>query len=147
MDSDHWWKHKHINAWRQRMSWIHCKIINCSNLLNILRDIKNALIHNYKLPIVKFKNYGTQRLNEPRRRFHLFCCNTWRLFEPSFNIDNTVVQYLLNWGLATPDLANRSNLFSFSSNWYKGQWRCSVNSQISQWPLITHYTTHTGRCQ
>ena len=32
--------------------------------------------------MIKFNNFGTRCLNEPRRLFHSFCCNTWRIFEP-----------------------------------------------------------------
>ena len=40
-----------------------------------------------------FNNIGTRHLNEPKRLFHLFCCNTRRIFEllhvhePGFNTD------------------------------------------------------------
>ena len=42
---------------------------------------------------IKFNNFGTRSLNEPRHLFHSFCCTTQRIFEPlgvyepGFNMD------------------------------------------------------------
>ena len=63
--------------------------INCSNIrkgdANIKRDIENKLIFLnvwYHLRFIKFNNFGTRCLNEPRRLFLSFCCTTRRIFEP-----------------------------------------------------------------
>ena len=39
------------------------------------------------LMFIKFNNFGTQRLNGPRRLFHSLSCTTQCVFEPGFNAD------------------------------------------------------------
>ena len=71
--------------------------MDCSNIqkydAHIKRDIKNKLNDWHYLMLIKFNNYGTRGLNEPRCLFHLFCRTTWhifeplRVYEPGFNMD------------------------------------------------------------
>ena len=65
------------------------------------------------LVFTKFNNFGTRRLNGPRRLFHSFCCTTRRIFEPlhvyepGFNTDKYGIpihhhQLIYNQYLPTP---------------------------------------------
>ena len=91
------------------------KTIDCSNIrkgdANIKRDTKIKLTFGTILRFIKFNNFGTRHLNEPRRLFLSFCCTTRRIFEPlrvfepGFNTDKygkCVTSYLHDGKLNKP---------------------------------------------
>ena len=58
------------------------------------------------LTFIKFNNFGTWCVNEPKHLFHSFCCTIWCIFdcqcvnEPRFNMDkySTVFPWLIHLG-------------------------------------------------
>ena len=89
MDSTHW--QNQINASCRKITNVinMLQMINCSNIQRriyisreILRKSLFSLSYGTILTSIKFDNFGTQCLNEPRHLFYSFCCTTQHIFEP-----------------------------------------------------------------
>ena len=78
-------------------------------------------MHSNILMFIKFNNFGTQHLNEPRCLFHLFCCTTQHIFEPL---------HVYEPGFNTDKYGNYNRLVQ------AGWWRVE---------LITMFITTSGR--
>ena len=107
------------------------------------------------LIFIKFNNFGTQHLNEPRSLFHSFCCITWHIFEllrvhePSFNMDKYItmplmqLRTIIRWPL----------IFLAAATLYYGNRQCRIVAAVSfyfgdcQYKVVAAATLYYGNHQ